>query len=198
MKESDEKRRRDKVVRNVAIKENLGQGLKQATDTLRRYLKDRNMNMTPERANILWTIYHLDTPFDIETLHNIVCESKINVCKVTVYNNLKLFVEAGIVNRFQPFIDSTHYYEKAFGQEPHGYQVCRRCGAIRMIQMNDIIGNIDSQLQTSFRTSQISLYAIGICNTCYKAERKSIKEAAKQREKMAKTANKEKNKKTNK
>ena len=180
MKAEESEQRRQRLVDKVRLKPELGQGLDEAKKILQTYLKERHKNTTPEREFILWVIYHLDSPFDIDTLHALVCEHKSRVCRVTVYNNLLLFVEAGIVSRFQPFVDGTLYFEKTLGHEPHGYQICRRCGSIKPINLDKVIGHVNSQLSRSFHATQISLYAIGLCCNCHAAERKAVKATKKQ------------------
>ena len=133
------------------------------------------MNHTPERDYILWVIYHLDMPFDVDSLHKLVCEEKALISRVTVYNNLLLFVEAGVVVRFQPFAGGSQFYEKCIGQKPHGYQVCRRCGAMKQFSMVDMMPAITQQVKSTFHTSQICLYVLGLCNTCYKEERHEVR-----------------------
>lgn len=162
-------------MRNLKVKQDLGQGLQEAQDILNNYLQERGMNHTPERDYILWVIYHLDVPFDVDSLHKLVCEEKALICRVTVYNNLLLFVEAGVVARFQPFVNGSQFFEKCIGQKPHGYQVCRRCGAIKVISMADSIEPISNQIRSTFHTSQICLYVLGLCNTCYKEERHEVR-----------------------
>ena len=175
MKHEESQLRRDKIVRNLKVKKELGQGLQEAQALLETYLKERGMNHTPERDYILWVIYHLDVPFDVDSLHKLVCEEKALICRVTVYNNLLLFVEAGVVARFQPFVNGAQFFEKCIGSKPHGYQVCRKCGAIKTIAMADMMPNIEAQTHKSFHTQQTCLYVLGLCNNCYKEERHEVK-----------------------
>ncbi len=182
MKQEEIHQRREKIVNYLHLKPELGEGLKEAIVILQHYLKERHKNITPERQFILWTIYHVDTPFDVDALHELVCQHRAQVCRATIYNNLLLFVEAGVVSRFQPFPNGAHYFEKCIGQEPHGYQVCRRCGAIKVLSLSEVTGPISAQLNKTFHLSQFSLYAIGLCKMCFNAERKEIKEQKKMRE----------------
>ena len=175
MKHQETQQRREKIVRNLKVRQELGQGLDEAQVMLNAYLKERGMNHTPERDYILWVIYHLDVPFDVDSLHKLVCEEKALICRVTVYNNLLLFVEAGVVARFQPFVNGSQFFEKCVGQKPHGYQVCRRCGAIKVLSLSEILPHVEEQVHKSFHTSQICLYALGLCNNCYKEERHDVK-----------------------
>ena len=185
MKQDEIQHRRDKIIDKLHLKDDLGDGLEEATDILQKYLKERHMNVTPERQFILWTIYHLDAPFDVDALHQLVCQHRTQVCRATVYNNLILFTEAGVVSRFQPFPNGTQYFEKNIRQKPHGYQICRRCGSIKVIATDVASELIGTQLNKTFHLSQFCIYALGLCKTCYNTERREVKEKdkLKQREK---------------
>lgn len=184
MKQQEIQQRRNKIVNAIKYKENLEQGLEEAQSVLLRYLKERGMNSTPERSYILSVIYHIDGPFDVDSLHQLVCEKKGYLCRVTIYNSLMLFVEAGVVARFQPFPTGTLFFEKCIGQKPHGYQVCRKCGAIRVLDMSEVMGPITEQLPNSFHPAQYCLYVVGLCANCHKEERHEVrlKQIAKKQE----------------
>lgn len=167
MKQEEISQRRERVVRKTVVKKELGQGLQEAEAILTAYLKEHGMNQTPERSHILWTVYHLDAPFDVDTLHTMVHE-KMNICRVTVHNTLLLFVNAGVVARFQPFTNGAQFFVKSIGQPPRAYQVCHRCGAIKTLSMKDIIPILVEQTQKSFHTSQYCLYVLGLCDKCFK------------------------------
>lgn len=175
MKQEEILQRRNKIVNAIKYKENAGQGLEEAQSTLLRYLKERGMNSTPERNYILSVIYHVDGPFDVDSLHQLVCEKSGYLCRVTIYNSLMLFVEAGVVARFQPFPNGSQFFEKCIGQKPHGYQVCRKCGAIRVLKFDEAEGIIKEQLPSTFHTTQLCLYVLGLCSSCYKEERHEVK-----------------------
>lgn len=175
MKQQEIQQRRDKILNKVKVKESLGQGLQEAQAILQTYLKEHGMKRTPERDFILEVIYHLDGHFDVDSLHKHVCKEKAYICRVTVYNSLLLFVEAGVVARFQPFANGSQFFEKCIGQLPHGYQVCRRCGAIKKLSMQEVIGPITEQLPSNFHVSQYCLYAVGLCGKCNEEERHEVR-----------------------
>ncbi len=174
MKQEEIHKRRDKIVQKLSLNEESGYGLEEATSLLAHYLKERNGTFTSERKFILWTVYHVDMPFDVDALHELVCRHRGYVCRVTVYNTLMLFAEAGVVSRFQPFASGTQYFEKCVGQQPHGYQVCRRCGAIKVLDISQVTDSVVQQMHKTFRLSQFCFYAIGLCKNCYLTERHDL------------------------
>ncbi len=170
MKQEEIVQRRERIIRKTVVKEELGQGLQEAEAVLNAYLKERGMNQTPERSQILWTIYHLDAPFDVDMLHELVRE-KINICRVTIHNNLTLFADAGVIARFQPFPNGSQFFVKSISQPPRAYQVCSQCGAIKVLSMKEIVPLIAAQTQKSFHTSQYCLYVLGLCAKCFREKR---------------------------
>ena len=196
MKQDEILQRRDRIISRLQLKPDLGEGLEEAAQILKKYLKERHRNSTPEREFILWTVYHVDTPFDVDALHELVCQYRARVCRTTVYNNLMLFAEAGVVSRFQPFPNGTQYFEKNIRQEPHGYQVCRRCGSIKPLSLSEVTPIVHSQLNKTFHLSQFCLYALGLCKTCYNTERREVKEH--DRQWLADKESKQKQKRSNK
>lgn len=177
MKAEERKPKQEKFLQKIKLKPDPVQGDKEAQAKLHAFLKERSMNETPERKFILWVIYHLDGPFDIDTLHAFVCEHKSQVCRTTIYNSLMIFEEAGLVTRFQPFANSeTMYFEKALGTEPHGYQVCQKCGAIKVIDIGAFLEHIEPQINSTFHIAQFSFFARGLCKSCHDEERRRLKD----------------------
>jgi Fe2+ or Zn2+ uptake regulation protein len=174
MKQEEIHKRHDRIVQKLSLNEESGHGLEEATALLAGYLRERNGTLTSERKFILWTVYHVDTPFDVDALHELVCRHRGYVCRVTVYNTLLLFTEAGVVSRFQPFANGAQYFEKCVGQQPHGYQVCRRCGAIKVLDISQVTDSVVPQMHKTFRLSQFCFYAIGLCKNCYLSERHEV------------------------
>ena len=174
MKKDEKQQRRNKIVHALKLRDK-APGLDEARQMLARYLKERNMNSTPERDSVLSLAYRVEGPFDVDSMHQLVCEQKGYVCRVTVYNNLMLFVEAGVVARFQPFVNGSLFFERCVGQKPHGYQVCRRCGSIRVLNADGVVPVLADQIPASFQTQQYCLYAIGLCSTCSKELRHELR-----------------------
>lgn len=174
MKQDEIQQRRKKIVTKIKLKRDQGPGLQEAVSILNVYLAERGMNQTSEREYILWVVYHIDSPFDVDALHELVCQEKGRVCRVTVYNNLMLFVDAGVVARFQPFVNGSQFFERCIGQKPHGYQVCSHCGAIKAISLDQVIEPIANQITSTFHTTQYCMYVMGLCASCYKEERHEV------------------------
>ena len=197
MKQEEIVQRRERVVRKTVIKEELGQGLQEAEAILNAYLKERGMNQTPERSQILWTIYHLDAPFDVDMLLELVRET-INICRGTIHNSLEIFADAGVIARFLPFANGSQFFVKSIGQPPRAYQVCSQCGAIKVLSTKEIVPLIAAQTQKSFHTSQYCLYVLGLCANCFREKRHEVKlhqQAAQQEREKRTSATKQRRRK---
>lgn len=87
---------------------------------LTKYLEENGQRKTSERYAILEEIYAYDEHLDVDTLHFKMRLNNYRVSKATIYNNLDLLIEAGLVRKHQ-FGKGTAHYEKCFfhGQHDH-------------------------------------------------------------------------------
>ncbi|MEM1339095.1 MAG: transcriptional repressor [Bacteroidota bacterium] len=64
-----------------------------------RVPKYNGHKVTTERLSILETIYGTDMHFDAMELHYLMREKGYVISLATIYNNLSLYVEAGLINK---------------------------------------------------------------------------------------------------
>jgi Fe2+ or Zn2+ uptake regulation protein len=80
----------------------------------------------------------------------------------TVYNNLNLFLEKGILTRFFSK-DRQAIYD--FGDEPHHHLVCRSCGKVEDIEMT----HVDLMLKRcpgTWKLERSEAFFHGLCEKC--------------------------------
>lgn len=80
---------------------------------------------------------------------------KISVA--TVYNNLNLFVDKGLVNQLNLNKNEAHY---DFAKEPHGHFYCTKCGKIMDMDISDFA------LPDKYNVESLEITARGICDEC--------------------------------
>ncbi len=168
-------RKRDNIIRNVHNKRTeTGATLNQTDLTaaqvkFEHYLDQHKKKRTPERLIVLKKVYECQAPVDIQTLHELVCNEEYAVSLTTIYNNLSLLVDAGLVRKLDLVGGKMAFFEKTLGVKPHGYVICDECGGISLIRSLDISSQ---RVPAGFRVQDVTFHIHGVCKKCQSAERK--------------------------
>jgi len=146
---------------------------------LTAYLVKKKLRKTEERYTILQQICEFPGHFDIITLHENLESLNFHVSKATLYNNLDLFIEAGLIVRH--FITpQTVQYELRSLAETHQHLICTHCGDVKEIRNQTLKANIGNLKLRRFTPEFSSLYIYGICSRCTYRMRLESKKLEKQ------------------
>ena len=141
-----------------------------AIERFTRYLESKGCRKTPERFAILQEILNTDKHFDVEMLSEKMAESGYKVSKATIYNNLELLVDCGIVMR-NVFTDRT-MYERSDGRSQHMHLVCTECGKVKDAKDAELMRYLVTKKFSAFNTERISVTVYGVCNNCMRKNKK--------------------------
>jgi Fe2+ or Zn2+ uptake regulation protein len=129
-------------------------------------LRKRGYRLTPQRHMILSVIQEASEHLSIEQITERVQQRNPYVSLSTVYRNLELLRELGLV-RENHFLGEQPRYEAVEGQAHH-HLVCRRCRAT--IHLDEaLLGNLHEQLQAQyhFHDLTLDLVVVGYCDACW-------------------------------
>ena len=138
------------------MKENVKNTVRRILDN---YLETNHRRKTSERYAILDTVYSMGGHFTLEQLEACLIERKFFVCRATLYNTLRLFIELRLIMRHH-LLDGTRY-EACYANSNHCHQICTVCGKV-----TNIARAVENVHLKRFRKDGFSLYIYGVCSAC--------------------------------
>ncbi|MEN1783797.1 MAG: transcriptional repressor [Bacteroidota bacterium] len=94
------------------------------------FLSANGHKKTSERMAILEEIYCLDNHFDAGELHHCLRLKNYTVSMATVYNNMKLFEQAGLITKHR-FENGMAQYERCYFRGNHHHIIFTDTGEVR-------------------------------------------------------------------
>jgi len=126
----------------------------------------RGGRLTNERKALLRFICDIDGHFKPETLVKMLGDQGYSVSLTTVYRNLSLLVQAGIIRRAD-VEDGGARYEHIWGHAHHDHLVCSRCG--KRVEFSypaiDVLQEAVAR-EHGFVLERHSLELVGVCPDC--------------------------------
>jgi Fur family ferric uptake transcriptional regulator len=138
------------------------------------YLTENKLRKTEERYTIFDEICAFPGHFDICMLHQKLNNTKYHVSKATLYNTLKVLIDAGLVVRHQMDSKSVQYELKKKA-ETHLHLVCTQCNSVRDIKSPASLTANVKALKKRFTPEYFSLYVYGMCDKCRNRMQKETK-----------------------
>lgn len=151
--------------------------VQEASQTLEGYLHERGLRATPERYALLDVICSMDGHFSLEMLQEQVSKKHFSVSLATLYNNIDLFMDAGLICRH--YIGPSVLFERRYGVEPHLHRICRMCGNVQDVRNDRCSNTICNMRLRGFTVDPSYIYLYGICSKCSAALRRKNKKIKK-------------------
>lgn len=98
-------------------------------ERLRRFLRSRGLRATVERSSLLREVFRTHGHIDAEALLRNMQQKGYAISRATVYRNLELLVDAGLVQRVRLATGKT-LYEHTHSESAHHHLICRFCGRV--------------------------------------------------------------------
>lgn len=123
------------------------------------------LRMTRQRQVILDELRSVSTHPTADEIYDLVRKTLPRVSLGTVYRNLELMHEAGLVMKLE-----TAGLQKRFDGNPeHHYHIrCVQCGIVRDVRYEDNGHELEAGLGTDFTVLGHRLEFYGLCPTCQK------------------------------
>ena len=121
--------------------------------------------VTPQRRLLLSVMRDAEKHLDAKELYRRASERDLNISLATVYRNLRLFKEQGLIN--ERHLGQAHcYYEMKHGGE-HQHLVCEACGQVLEFE-SPLIRKLVTEVQqkNKFSVTRVELYLEGYCHKC--------------------------------
>lgn len=150
----------------------------QANHLLEEYLHLRGLRLTAEREAIVDAIYDCEGHFAIEALSTLLEQRRFRVSLATLYNNMEMLVDAGLVWRH--YFCSSVLYERSIGTPPHFHRICMACGQAEDYFSERLAHHVGNARIRAFKTDYSHIYLYGICTKCAAAQRRKNKKLLKQ------------------
>ncbi len=150
------------------------------TDILTEYMLEKRCRKTPERYALIKAAYSIGEPFSVDSLQAFVAKQMV-LSRITVYNNLKMFIKAGLVIKLPT--PGLEMYEACYQNQPHHKLVCTVCGATTEFLDDSITDFVMEKRFKKFHLSSCSVTIFGVCARCrakQNREKKKLRDKKKQ------------------
>ncbi len=127
-------------------------------------LKAIGVRMTPQRHAILsYLLSSMNHP-TADEIYKALEDSFPNMSVATVYNNLRVFKEAGLVRELT-YGDASSRFDA--NMDEHYHVICRKCGKITDFEYPSLVSvEQEAARATGYRVNSHRMEIYGICPVC--------------------------------
>ena len=143
---------------------------KETLDEFKRLLEHKGLKYTYERECIYDEVQRIDKHFDADSLYDRFKKRGDRVARATVYRNLPLLLEAGVIQK-SAGEGKRDFYEKTDIKGHHDHMVCLGCKKIIEFH-SDELEELQEKLTTEYRFKLVfhDHRLFGYCQSCQPAE----------------------------
>lgn len=141
---------------------------------MEKYMQSHALRLTRERAAVIEKILEFDAPFDAAAVCRAMeSHGELRVSRATVYNTLKICVDAGVVRPSLP-LGSPPLWEVEKPEGVSSQLLCNRCGSLRRVSLPELTGRVLSGHYGKFKPTGCDIIIRGICPRCQRELKKPI------------------------
>jgi Fur family ferric uptake transcriptional regulator len=143
--------------------------MQQEKTTFERYVRHRGLRMTPARRAVLEEIFSHHEHIDADRLHEAMARKGLAVSRATVYRNLDLLADCGLVRKYRLDRHRVLYEHIHAGME-HDHIVCRECGRV-VEYLNTELRELQEEICRAhgFDPEDLTVQVVGCCLPCKRA-----------------------------
>lgn len=135
-------------------------------ESFRSYITERGMRVTPERMAILDKVMDCQRHFTVDDIWSRMSASSFSVSRATVYNNIRLLVDAGIIRRQSSTGNTSSYERITSGAPSHIHLVCLKCGKVKESREPELMKSLTSRRYSAFHPEYAVVNVYGECSSC--------------------------------
>ena len=142
----------------------------------RALLKDKGLNSSSVRDAIALAAFSMPGHFDVNELVQTLHDAGVKGAhRTTVYRNLPLLIEAGIIQPTLVSAGDRHLYEAAFEREHHDHLLCTSCGRVVefLFEAFEVLQR-DLAARHGFELTGHVHELFGRCEPCRKADARAV------------------------
>jgi Fur family ferric uptake transcriptional regulator len=135
-------------------------------DRFLQFLRSKGLRVTQERLRLFDEIFAQHKHIDAEELLATMKGRGLKISRATVYRNLDLLVDCGLVRK-QRLGRDRFLYEHVHGGQHHDHLVCTECGRVVEFVSPGIVA-LQGEICRAhgFQPSRHTLQISGLCNQC--------------------------------
>lgn len=135
-------------------------------DRFLQFLRSRGFRVTQERLALFEEIFAQHKHIDAEELLGAMKSRGLKISRATVYRNLDLLVDCGLVRK-QRLGRDRFLYEHVHGGQHHDHLVCTACGrVVEFVSPGIVALQAEICRAHGFVPSRHTLQISGLCNQC--------------------------------
>ena len=129
-------------------------------------LKAKGIRLTESRKAVIRYLMMSDQHPSADVIYYDLLPDNPGMSLATVYNNLKVLVEEGIVSEIKVNNDTTTYFD--FMGHDHLNVVCEKCGRIADVDIEVPDLREEAASQSGYQITKTQMTVYGICPDCQK------------------------------